>query len=163
MKIIQMNIRKKEKGIALIMALIMLLVITILGVSSVKMSTLDTQISGNTIYSALTFQGAESALGKVVSDTDLSNIGTSAAAKTQDTVVPNSYFNPAEEVSAGVTLDSTAIISFDGVLDGPVLNNIANSSEFKYQVFRITAESSLKSTSARDTHIEGRAIQIPKS
>ncbi|GAA0410869.1 hypothetical protein GCM10009133_19200 [Cocleimonas flava] len=158
----KMTMQKHQKGIALIMALIMLLVITILGVSAVKMSTLDTQVAGNSIYSALVFQGAESALGKVMSESDLSNVDTAASTRTAVINVPDDYFNPAETVSAGATLNSRATVAFDGVLDSPVLNNVANSSEFQYQVFRVVAESRLTSSSAKDTHTDGRAVQIPK-
>ena len=152
----------KQQGVALVMALIMLLVVTVLGVSSVRMSNLDTQISGNSIYSSMVFQGAESALGKVISDTDWTNISLAANNRGVVKNVPASYFSPAETVTAGATLDSTATITFDGVTDIPAFNGIANSSEFSYQVFRISAQSSLATTSATDIHTEGRAAQIPK-
>ncbi|WP_299880918.1 PilX N-terminal domain-containing pilus assembly protein [uncultured Cocleimonas sp.] len=157
-----MTIQKKQKGVVLVISLIMLLVITLIGVSAVKMSTLDTQVAGNSIYSALVFQGAESALGKVLSDKDLSNVDTAASARNLVIDVPADYFNPAEAVSAGATLNSKATIQFDGVLDSPVLNNVANSSEFNYQIFRVIADSKLSSSSARDVHTDGRAVQIPK-
>ena len=154
--------RDRQQGVALIMALIMLLVITVLGVSSVRMTSIGTQVSGNSMYSSMVFQGAESALGKVVTDTDWNNISLAASARGAVSNVPASYFNPAETVTSGATLVSTATIAFDGVLDVPVMNGSANSSEFSYQVFRISAQSRLASTSARDIHTEGRAVLIPK-
>lgn len=156
------NIPVKQQGIALVMSLIMLLVITILGVSAVKMSHLDTQVAGNSIFSALVFQGAESALGKSASDSDLSNVDASALDRTVVLDVPAAYFNPAETVTGGAILNSQATIQFDGILDAPVINGVANSTEFKFQVFRISATSNLSTTAARDTHTEGRAVQIPK-
>ncbi len=156
------GLQHKQQGVALVMALIMLLVITVLGVSSVRMSNLDTQVSGNSMYSSMVFQGAESALGKVVLDTDWSNISLAATARGVVKTVPANYFNPAETVTAGATLDSTASITFEGLLDAPVLNGIANSTEFSYQVFSISAQSRLATTSASDRHTEGRAAQIPK-
>ena len=50
--------KNRQQGVALVMALIMLLVITILGVSAVRMSSLDTQVAGNSMYSSLVFQGS---------------------------------------------------------------------------------------------------------
>lgn len=155
------NLSKQQNGMALVLALIMLLLVTVLGVSAMRMSHLDTQVAGNSIYSALVFQGAESALGKTVSETDLNNLSASAADRNAEINVPDAYFNPAEIVTGGATLNAKATVSFDGILDSPVLNNVANSTNFKYQVFRITAESNLTSTSARDRHTDGRAIQIP--
>jgi len=162
MKSKKVNIQAKQEGMALVMALIMLLLVTVLGVSAVKMSNVDTQVAGNSIYSALVFQGAESALGKVTSETDLNNINKASTARNTVINVDASYFNPAETVTGGATLNSSATIAFDGVLAAPVINGSANSSEFNYQVFRITAESKLTSTAARDRHTDGRAIQIPQ-
>ena len=157
------GLQHKQQGIALVMALIMLLVITVLGVSSVRMSNLDTQVSGNSMYSSMVFQGAESALGKVVLDTDWSNISLAATARGVVKTVPANYFNPAETVTAGATLDSTASITFEGVVppQSALMNSTANSTLFTYQVFSISAQSRLATTSASDIHTEGRAAQIP--
>ncbi|KAG1694655.1 hypothetical protein GQR58_006656 [Nymphon striatum] len=150
---------KNQRGIALVMSLIMLLVITILGVSAVKMSTLDTQVAGNTIYSSLVFQGAESALGKVKADGDWFNINAASSTRNAVISVPDSYFNPAETVNGGVTLNSKATIEYETTLDQPPMNNEANSSNFEYSVLRIVADSKLTSTSAHDRHSEGVAAQ----
>jgi len=152
----------RQNGVALVMALIMLLVITVLGVSSVRLSSIDTQVSGNSIYSSMVFQGAESALGKVATDNDWNNINLAANNRGVISDIPNSYFNPAETVTGGAALESKATITFDGLIDSPVLSSVANSTEFSYQVFRISAESRLATTSAQDIHTEGRAAQVPK-
>ena len=152
-----------QHGMALVMALIMLLVITILGVSAARMSNVDTQLAGNSIYSIMVFQGAESALGRSASSKDWSNLPAAAADPLAAPVaVPASYFTPAEVVTGGGVLNSSGEIGFEGILNGPVFNGVANSSEFKYQVFRVSARSSLAATAARDRHTEGRAAQIPK-
>lgn len=153
---------KRQQGMALVLALIMLLLVTILGVSSVRMSSLDTQLAGNSIFSIMVFQGAESALNRSVSSKDWSNLPAAAAEPSSAPVaVPASYFTPVETVSGGGILNSSGEIAFEGILNGPVFNGVANSSEFNYQVFRVSGMSSLAATAANDRHTEGRAAQIP--
>lgn len=148
----------QQKGIALVMALIMLLVITILGVSAVRMAGLDTQVAGNSIYSSMVFQGAESALSRASSD--FFTIEQSVRSRNETIEVPESYFNPIETVNGGATLKSSATIKFQGGIDTPPVNGVANDSEFKYQVVQINAMSSLAATAAKDNHLEGIAIPI---
>ena len=55
---------KKQQGVVLIVALIMLLVITILGVSAVSRASIGTQVAGNSMYTMMVYQGAESAIAR---------------------------------------------------------------------------------------------------
>ena len=154
--------KNQQQGIALVMSLIMLLLVTVLGVSAARMSNDDTKLAGNSIYSILVFQGAESALGRSASFKDWSMIQLAAADPASAAIsVPSTYFD-AETVMGNSTLKSSGKVQFETKLDGPVINGVANSSEFNYQVFRVTGESSLAATGAKDTHTEGRAAQIPK-
>ena len=157
----QNSITNRQQGMALVMSLIMLLLITILGVSAVRMSALDTQVSGNSIFSVLVFQGAESALSRSTSNKNHFNLIAPATNRGTPSVIASSNY-PAEDVTGGGKLNSSGEIEFEGILNGPVFNGFANSSEFNYQVFKVSAESNLAATSARDRHSEGRAVQIPK-
>ncbi len=154
-------VKKHQQGVALVISLIMLLVITVLGVSAVRMSSLDTQIAGNSIYSILVFQGAESALSRSASTKNWFNLITPASDRTLDSKIAAENF-PAEDVIGGGKLNSSGSVKYETVLNGPVFNGVANSSEFNYQVFRFSAQSRLVSTGASDRHTEGRAVQIPK-
>jgi len=154
--------KSQQQGIALVMALIMLLVITVLGVSAARMSNVDTLMAGNSMYSILVFQGAESALGRSASSKDWSVIELAAASLTSAAVdVPDDYFD-LEKVMGNGALESSGTVQYEGILNGPVINGVANSSEFNYQVFRVAGESKLAATAAKDQHTEGRAAQIPK-
>lgn len=153
----QSTLVNHQQGMVLVMALILLLIVTVLGVSAVRMSSLNTQTAGNSMYSTLVFQGAESALGR--SGSDLFNIR--AAALSRGSVdVPASYFNPVETVTNGVTLNSSATVAFQGVMETLPPNGVANDIKFKYQVFQVNGTSRLNATSARDNHTEGLAIPI---
>lgn len=155
--------RQNQKGVALIMALIMLLLITMLGVSAVRMSGLDTQIAGNNMFSMMVFQGAESALGRSISADSTTRKWyylKEASDRTGQEQIDTSSF-PDELVTGGAKLESEITVEYESILNGPVFNNVANSSEFKYQVFKYSANSKLQSTAASDTHTEGRAAQMP--
>ena len=53
---------QKQSGAVLIVSLVMLLLLTIIGISAVDMTTLDTRVSANTKDKALAFDAAEAAL-----------------------------------------------------------------------------------------------------
>lgn len=56
------EVRKSERGAALLVALIMLLLITILGVSAMQTTTLEEKMAGNLRDRHVAFQAAEAAL-----------------------------------------------------------------------------------------------------
>lgn len=62
MKKIQMNSPKKQKGAVLIVALVILLVLTILGVTLMESSVVEERMAGNLLDRNVTFQAAEAAL-----------------------------------------------------------------------------------------------------
>jgi len=143
----------RQQGVALVMSLIMLLLITIIGVSAVRMTSIDTQMAGNSIYSILVFQGAESGLGK---SKDFYNIEQAARDGSID--VDESYFNE-EKVSGGAALITKASLAYQSDLESPPYSNQANSSTFEYKLIQVIAQSELASTSAKDIHTEGVAVQ----
>lgn len=56
------NILREEKGVALIIALLMLLVLTLIGISSISTTTFETSISGNERVRADAFYAAEAGI-----------------------------------------------------------------------------------------------------
>lgn len=151
---------KKEQGMVLIVALIMLLLVTILGVSAVNRSGISTQVSGNSMYSMLVYQGAESTLARSVSNEDLSNLAAAILARPAEYSVPVLYL-PDETVTGGGTVTSTATISYQGRYDCPISSGVATSTLFDCQIYDIDARSKLKSTGAKGHHVEGKAILSP--
>ena len=151
--------KRKQSGVALVMALIMLLLVTMLGVTAVKNSVYDTQIAGNSIYTSLAFQAAESAIGKSITQENIIEPATDRAHEIQ---VSAGYVTD-ESINGGAKFTSKGTSKYDGILDGPVINGVANSSNFKYQVIKFSAESSIQATSVKDKHTEARAVQMPSS
>lgn len=60
--------QSKQKGAALVMSLIILVVITLIGVSSMSTSLLQEKMASNAQSTNVTFQAAESAIGSLVTD-----------------------------------------------------------------------------------------------
>ncbi len=151
--------KNRQSGMVLVMALIMLLVITMIGVAVVKNSSIDTQVAGNSIYTTLAFQAVESSIGKSITQ---ENIIEPATKRTEYIKITAGYIND-ENINSGAKLVSEGTTKFDGILDGPVINGVANSSEFKYQVIKFSAKSSVQATSVKDEHTDARAVQMPPS
>ncbi len=158
---------RKQKGAVMIVAIVFLLVITILGVSAVNSSIMKTQIAGNSIYTMLVYHGAESALSKSVSDTDLRNL-RDAIDPTKSVPFPvDSTELPDEEIISGGTLSSSAAITYIGKNEGcPETSGLAASTGvgdagFDCYFFKIDATSRIISTNAKDQHIKGVAIFSP--
>ena len=70
----------RERGAALIVGLVLLLVLTVLGVSGINMATLELQMTGNTQAAQLAFQAAETGIDRALSGA-------------VDTVAPVTYTN----------------------------------------------------------------------
>jgi len=159
----KLSIKAKQQGVVLIWAVVFLLIITIIGLSAIRMSGIDTQISGNSVNSMLTYQGVESALGKTVMDTNKVLNITMA-----DANYPNKYdvvvadFFPPEEVSGGGLLTSVASIQIEDVNIACPMSLAATSTNLGCNVFRIDATTRLQGTGAKASHTIGLADHAPR-
>jgi type IV pilus assembly protein PilX len=152
---------KKQQGAVLLVSIILLLVITIIGISAVNSSGIKTQVAGNSIYTMLVYQGAESALAKTASDSDLFNLAEALLKSPGSHTVDAAFYLPPENIAAGGTLISNADISYDGIFGCPAASGMATSTTIDCQIFKVDAVSRLKLTNARDRHIQGIAIPAP--
>ncbi|HGG59386.1 MAG TPA: hypothetical protein ENK26_05635 [Gammaproteobacteria bacterium] len=58
----QLSGASQQQGIALIVGLILVVALTLVGVTAVRLATTDERIAANSLYGAVAFQAAESAL-----------------------------------------------------------------------------------------------------
>ena len=158
MKIQSLN---NQKGMTLIIAMVMLLVITGIGVSAVKSASTDTMMSGNNTLQMLVFQGAESTIVRSASVEDLYDIRKAAVlAGIPHSVDEADLFpNGKETVTKNVKLTSTSVVTYQGVDNCPVISGVANSINFNCYIFEIDA--STKALGARANHLEGKAVLEP--
>jgi len=59
--------RNRQKGAALIVALVLMLILTIIGISGMNMATLELQMAGNSQAAQLAFQAAETGIDVALS------------------------------------------------------------------------------------------------
>ena len=155
-----MNVKspKQQQGAVLFIAIALLLVITIVGVSTVSISGIKTQVAGNSMFTMLTYQGAESALAKsLIGGVEKSMKKASELGQGNPYSIPGTVFNsPSETVSSsGVTLTQEATVTSLGMGPCPitmVANGVGNC-----LLFETKAKARLDSTGARAFHVEGRA------
>lgn len=84
-----------QRGAALVTASVLLLVVTVLGVSGLASASLELQMSGNLQYQERAFQAAEFAIEQAINSVDLSTAYTYANPKVfptpgMDAIVPGS-------------------------------------------------------------------------
>lgn len=145
---------KKQSGVVLLVAIILLLVITIIGITAVNSSSIKTQVAGNSIFSMLVYQGAESALAK---STNFKNAVESVAMAPNDFVVSAEDLQD-EAISGGASLKSNARIKYEGIFDCPITSGRITSTTVKCRVFKVDANSRIEATNARSHHIKGIAF-----
>ena len=145
----------KQQGMTLIIAMVMLVVITGIGVNAVKLSTSDTLIANNDTLKMLVFQGAESAIAASATSKNLHYVKKSAerGGPPVDVVVAD------EDVSNGVKLVSKTKVRYMKKGACPPISGFANSVIFECHLFEIDANSSVMGAKAQ--HIEGKAILSP--
>lgn len=144
---------KKQQGVVLIWALAILLVLTIIGLNSVKKANMGTKVAGNSLATMMVFQGAESALG-AASNNNIINLASRIPAG-QRLPIPQNIL-PNEAVSGG-SISSTGNVMLMEKGDCPVTNS-AISSSLRCQIYRIEVESRLQGTGARTEHVQGVAV-----
>ena len=146
----------KQQGMTLVLAMIMLLVITAIGVNAVKLSTSETLIANNDTLTMLAYQGAESAIVVSATSKNLHYVKGAAilAGAAQIVTVAD------EEVTNGVKLVSTSNVSYLKTGNCPAISGVANSADYDCHYFEIDANSAVMGAKAR--HIEGKAILTPK-
>lgn len=146
-----------QRGVVLIWAVVFLLVVTIISVSAVRMSRIDTQIAGNSEQTMLAYQGAESGLGKAATPTDINNIIPAALrAATVPSPIPALYL-PDENVSGGAAIASNGNIQYETSSD--CSTDIADSSDFACDIYQVNVTSRIQGTGVRTTHTAGVALK----
>ena len=144
---------KKQQGVVLIWALAILLVLTFLGLSSVKKANMGTKIAGNSMASIMVFQGAESALGKISNNNFVNEASKLPAG--QKYSVPQAVL-PNEPVSGGNIKSKATVMSMNPAAC-PITNS-ANSTGTTCLIYKLEVESRLQGTGAKTEHIKGVAI-----
>ncbi len=87
-----------QDGVALVVSLILLLIITVLSLSAMRSTNIDTKISINHQFKQISFQAAESALAKLLGDDAATGLTVPSATSGAAPATSTNYF-----ASTGVT------------------------------------------------------------
>jgi Tfp pilus assembly protein PilX len=155
--------KTKQQGAVLIWSIVILLILTIVGLSAIKTAGIGTKITGNSLFSMFVFQGAESALGKTA------NIYYTTQAvnnlPSREIAVPSGDL-PAEMAAQG-KLNSSVNVKWTGYQRCPITSfAVSNSVASKAggiacQHSDINAKTNLSGTGARANHMLGVARYGP--
>jgi Tfp pilus assembly protein PilX len=99
---IPFSLPARQRGVALVVGMIFLLVLTILGVNALRTTALEEQMAGNLQQRTVAFQDAEARITEVI---NLLNLGdpdkTLSTGDTCDTIDPDAVTNP-DPLNSGV-------------------------------------------------------------
>ncbi len=73
MTIPRVKVQARQNGAALLVAMVLIFLLTILGISAMRDSTLETQLAANAVHKEVSFQSAESATDFILSIEDPTN------------------------------------------------------------------------------------------
>jgi PilX N-terminal len=144
-----------QRGAALITATVLLLVVTVLGVSGLVTALLELQMSGNLQYQERAFQAADFAIEQAINSADLSTAYTYANPKVfpapgVDAFVPGS---PSDTYTYRMYYDSSA-----GSTPVPKGSD-AGTVQMAYHF--VIAGTGHSSRGAQDTHVQGFYVRGP--
>ena len=146
-----MYIKKQQSGFVLVLALVLLAVMTLIGVSSMESSSMELKAAGNAQQHQVAFNATQSLIEFGVSG--LTNIDYQKTAIPQDVTVALLPTKVKEEASS-LSAQSTYVGCSVGVG-----SSIQKNKGFRYNFFEIKATASNKTGTA--TSIQGQGVRFP--
>ncbi len=151
----------KQKGSVLLWGLIILITLTVVGVTAARVGVTDTRIASNQIFSVMTYQGAESALERVTQLFHIQQAAT-AASRTASRSYVDSVNNNVQ------SLNSTGLITMREPMMCVAQNGYAMSVEMTpdlggitCRLFIVEARANLAGTGASSEHVQGIMKYVP--
>ncbi len=150
---------KKEQGAALLIGLVMIFMLSILGVSSMRGSTLERRMATNSIQTATTFQGAESTSEIVLNDEknmtrafEISNVKTLIDSKSDEAI---KAVTVKIDLKQDIGMESTAELRYLGT--GPAIGFSTGdgSSNFVALRYEVKGDSKVESVRSRARVTQG--------
>jgi len=137
---------KKERGAALLVAMVILFMTSILGISSMQSAHVETQLAGNTLVKETTFQSAESAADAILT---IPTMFADVVCKDEPlgTFIPTLNRSENQETSAWVNYGGKAIV-----------NGYSINDKFSTQRFYVRGQSKVNDMSTSTTIISGHIV-----
>lgn len=165
---------RSERGVALVVSLILLVAMTVLGVATLSGTRLNEKITSNAQQKAMAFEVAESAIAAVwhkdyvnkVLISDLADNGDDPAAIVSpdiDTGIQSGYNQ--SYATGGVGFDGELSIQYCGEMAnvGSDRNADESGSQFVYRLFDVNSVVSIDSSSSQADHVQRGASTALKT
>ena len=146
-----------QQGAALMVGLMLLLVLTVAGISTMRNTTFQERMAANAQFHTTTFQGAESAIRRIVGEVG----GDIAPPANQDnvliTAIDTTQTAPTRTVAVAgdQSITSSATVTYGGQQVAPGFSLGAGKAKIVAHQFNITATSSLPGAAAASSHQQG--------
>lgn len=173
---LQIKSADKQQGVALAVSLLLLVAMTIIGVSTLTGTRLNEQVASNAQQKAITFEAAESAISTVWDAEEMM--------KAVELFPVTPYHNPSAVEGADLDVDLSA--NFDQTHGGMISVDIAADISIKYcgesvlpegsslsadesklqmvgLLFDINGDASISNSKARSNHLQRGILVRPKS
>lgn len=165
---------RAQKGVALVISLVLLVAMTILGVATLSGTRLNEKISSNAQQKSIAFEVAESAIASVWNKeylskaitSDPANIGNNPVAITSpdgDTELSNGY----DQLNGGkgVDIDGTLTVQYCGEIApvGSDLNADESATQFVFKLIDVNSVVQVANTSTRADHVQRGAATSAKT
>jgi len=129
--------RRAQKGMALIVGLVFLLVLTIIGVTSLRTTTLEERMASNLQQKTIAFQDAESRIARLINDLNARTLNLSA---NDDCASIDAETNP-DSLNAGAVDSFHTCPEYIGTSLAGRLTNSAEGSQTSLLHFRLESTS----------------------
>ena len=135
--------KNKEHGAALIVAMVILFMISILGISAMQSANVETQLASNALVKETTFQSAESAADAILS---AENVLADVVCETAPNVTVLPDLNRTDNQT------TTAIVQYGGKA---IANGYSINEKFSTQRFYVTGVSTVNDMNTSTTIVTG--------
>jgi len=169
------HMQSAQKGVSLVVSLVLLAAMTVIGVSTLSGTRLNEQMASNSQQKSVVFEAAESAIETIVNDyEDLYGalIDTTVEFNNPDAVpIPDSRsnlndgFDLSDEEGVVVDVDGTLTVQYcgEGLLVGTSLDASLDSPAYASVLVDINGIANISSSGASADHVRRVAFTLPQT
>ncbi|MGI9227619.1 MAG: PilX N-terminal domain-containing pilus assembly protein [Gammaproteobacteria bacterium] len=160
-----MNTQRKQKGVVLVIGLLMLLLITILGVSAMSTTSSNERTTGNNQFATVNFQAAESAIKSMFSRPAVEPTIMDTADSLNDKIITqtDTFDVRLDSASAAViNVATTTLAEFCGADPMQMLTSLSSGSfdmgGHETLAFDVTGDSQIGGVGAQENHLRSGGL-----
>lgn len=153
----QINLQKKQDGAILAIALILLLVITLVALSTYQTTGLEVTMAANAQQRNMTFQASEAAIEEALDD--IVFLGSAYTASEQGGANPTKSSTSSGTEYTVVTTAEFLELRKDVVEENSAVSISTDSNAFAFYNYSISSSAELTNTYSKNTNVQGAYIK----